>query len=120
MISLPTTRHEVLRSRAVPVFVFCCALLLLLPSAGRGAAELQPHRSPSPTVQSAAPLCAAVPLSCVFFDMECLAERPEATAKVATFVDAVTRGFTLDNMFGAFVSGLGLFSIARLGGIPGW
>lgn len=34
------------------------------------------------------------------------------------FMDVVTRGFHLDNMIGAFFSALGLFSIARLGGIP--
>ena len=34
------------------------------------------------------------------------------------YMNVVTRGFNLDNMIGAFFSALGLFSIARLGGIP--
>lgn len=33
-------------------------------------------------------------------------------------MDEITRGFAFDNMLGAFISALGLFSIARFGGIP--
>ena len=33
-------------------------------------------------------------------------------------MDTITRGFNPDNMVGAFISGFGLFTLARLGGIP--
>ena len=37
---------------------------------------------------------------------------------VELYMDAITRGFNFDNMIGAFISGICLFSIARIGGIP--
>ena len=57
------------------------------------------------------------PLACVFFDAICLQERGNHTA-VTLYMETITRGFNFDNMIGAFVSGIGLFSVARFGGIP--
>ena len=37
---------------------------------------------------------------------------------VDDYMRAITHGFNLDNMVAAFLSGVGLFSLARLGGIP--
>ena len=59
-------------------------------------------------------------MTCVFFDAICLQENADAKGNITAdiYMDVVTRGFNLDNMIGAFFSALGLFSIARLGGIP--
>jgi hypothetical protein len=73
-----------------------------------------PYPPPPPSLEN----CGLDPLICVFFDAECLANVPNGTDKVGAFMDAITHGFNVDNMIGAFVSGFGLFTIARLGGIP--
>ena len=56
----------------------------------------------------------------MFFDAICLENSVEATANITAdiYMGVITRGFQLDNMIGAFFSALGLFSIARAGGIP--
>ena len=73
-----------------------------------------PAPPPPPSLRN----CGLDPLTCVFFDSVCLAQTPNATKNVALYMNAITRGFNFDNMVGAIISGLGLFTIARWGGIP--